>query len=437
MADDGVALLGHLDSILSSDPLIDELGFVHPSQLASLHETSSPLPLSHEENDGETPASADPSAFWCADHKLAIAVPALAPLYRAAKSAFLATRRDYQFLLLKSRGQAHVHAPSECHNTQEDLHCLVQKLLSYTRAVVILNSAYKSAWHARKQIFKDVLIEVPLAELQLSSLALSFNPKCEEAWAHRRWVIQSRLVSLFSGQLPEELLQGELKLIEMVGERSRMNYRAWCHCYWLVPLMSPLQVLHELQQWKRWAQLHVADNCCFHFRRCLFQRLLTENKLMEAENAWLDEIEWNEGLIKSYIGREALWVHRRFLFFMWTQDFKQTNGACLHKNLSTEKNDWHQQFPECEIKFANMCIASCSDDETEDAQRQLVYASTYKLWVLMKWKRSSTSSSTLQLWQKELCEVEQLLRIKAAHQKNLWEGLFGDHARPPDSMLFS
>ena len=56
-----------------------------------------------------------------------------------------------------------------------------------------------------------------------------------------------------------------------------MNYRAWNHRCWLVSYMTREQVLHELKKSRNWAGLHVADNCCFHYRRVSF--LINLNKL--------------------------------------------------------------------------------------------------------------------------------------------------------------
>ncbi|MCO5594614.1 hypothetical protein L7F22_048647 [Adiantum nelumboides] len=166
MEEGGVTLLEQLDHILSSDRHIDELGYVHPSQLAGLHEGSVHV------NDSVP----DPSVFWCGEHKLAISIQALVPLYNAAKSAFIAS---HQVLLGTSKDGFH----ESC--VTEDFHVLAKELLSFTRCVVVLNPGFKTAWDVRKQIFVTLSIVGPLEELQLSSLVLSFNPKCEEAWAHR------------------------------------------------------------------------------------------------------------------------------------------------------------------------------------------------------------------------------------------------------------
>ncbi|MCO5552226.1 hypothetical protein L7F22_005738 [Adiantum nelumboides] len=393
MEEGGITLLEQLDHILSSDRHIDELGYVHPSQLAGLHEGSV-----HVDD-----SVADPSVFWCGEHKLAISIQALVPLYNAAKSAFIAS---HQVLLGTSKDGFHESGGTE------DFHFLAEELLSLTRSVVVLNPGFKTAWDVRKQIFVTLSNVGPLEELQLSSLVLSFNPKCEEAWAHRRWTICSRIESIFPYQITENLLQQELKLVAMIADRSRMNFQAWRHCCWLVQWMSPVQMLDELQTWKRWAELHVAENSCFHFRRCLFEKLLTdEDNSLRMKDVWLEELEWNKKLIKLYIGREALWLHQRFLFFLWVHHFKRTDSA----------GSIEHPFPLAEISFANSCIDSCNDDE--DNQKQIACASTFKLWVLLKCKESSTVLDDSKAQMTELLSIEQLLGSNAAHQKALWEGL--------------
>uniref|UniRef100_A0A453HSV6 Protein prenyltransferase alpha subunit repeat-containing protein 1 n=1 Tax=Aegilops tauschii subsp. strangulata TaxID=200361 RepID=A0A453HSV6_AEGTS len=96
-------------------------------------------------------------------------------------------------------------------------------------------------------------------------------------------------------------------------QKSKMNYRAWRHRCWLIPYMKTKQVLDELNKSKKWAELHVADNCSFHYRRSLLLALLDgaanrEDSLIcqsEAYLMWKEELRWNETLIRRYQGREV------------------------------------------------------------------------------------------------------------------------------------
>ncbi|KAK4399295.1 hypothetical protein Sango_1405000 [Sesamum angolense] len=108
-----------------------------------------------------------------------------------------------------------------------------------------------------------------------------------------------------------------------------MNYRAWNHRCWLVSYMSDSQVLLELQCSRDWAAVHVADNSCFHYRA--------------------EELDWVGMLMRRYVGREALWLHRRFL------------------SLMAET-------------FSNSCTI-IPDNEFGDYQAQATYSAAYILWL--------------------------------------------------------
>ncbi|KAH7435599.1 hypothetical protein KP509_06G071400 [Ceratopteris richardii] len=409
----GVALLAQLESLLSLDHLIDEVGHVHPSQLSSLRQGNM--------NTRASDPVIDTSVFWCADHKLAISTDAIGPLYTAAKSAFISSRKSYEKLLSESSNRT----PSTESVENEDLHILTKQLLSHSKALIILNPMYKTAWDVRRQVFVSLSTVCTAEECQLSSSALSITSKCEEAWAHRRWTIHSRILPSFSSKIPEDLLEEEFKLVTMIADRARMNYRAWRHCSWLVQWMSLPQVFQELKRRRRWAELHVAESSCFHYRRCLFQKLLTEDhSSMELKNVWLEEVQWIKDLIKRYIGREALWLHQRFLFFMWIEHFKSPY-SCDPPILPQSSNEGVCPEVDAEILFANSCIASCINDDTEDGVRQVVYATTFKLWVILKCQQNVLKFLVpSKFHSNELHDIEQLLRSKAAYQKPLWDGLF-------------
>ncbi|XP_045804814.1 protein prenyltransferase alpha subunit repeat-containing protein 1-A-like [Trifolium pratense] len=99
-----------------------------------------------------------------------------------------------------------------------------------------------------------------------------------------------------------------------------MNYRAWNHRCWLISYMTNKQVLYEMKKSRSWAALHVSDNCCFHYRSLpsiilprLLQKIVEDQNYAEetasyGQNADIvqvvkDKIDWNETLIKRYVGR--------------------------------------------------------------------------------------------------------------------------------------
>jgi protein prenyltransferase alpha subunit repeat containing protein 1 len=112
----------------------------------------------------------DKSAFWCAHHKLAIAVPALAPIFEVAKKEFLANRKAYTKWLAGTSCSGMPSSPLSTELSEVSLkngqrnsnghvaglenggdgEVLLQKnLMLYTRVLVVVNNDFASAWNAR------------------------------------------------------------------------------------------------------------------------------------------------------------------------------------------------------------------------------------------------------------------------------------------------
>ncbi|KAF2951702.1 uncharacterized protein [Oryza sativa Japonica Group] len=200
-------------------------------------------------------------------------------------------------------------------------------LMRHSKALLILCPDMLTAWNSRKMVLSVNYDFTKLKdELQLCALILSCSPKNESTWSHRRWVIKK--VSEHNQDV-SELIERESVLVKEIAEKSKMNYRAWRHRCWLIPYMTREQVLNELKKSTRWNELHVADNCCFHYRRSLLLALLdschvedTEDSLdrkSEVHLLWKEELTWNQMLIRRYQGRESLWIHRIFLSQWWVK----------------------------------------------------------------------------------------------------------------------
>jgi len=532
----GLRLVSDLDAILESDPYIDEMGFVHPSQLESLHsvenftldnerpfftKTRKKANRQDELDDASEQAEdcsqrsegqeveADPpettanqnytkgpdgkridfdyekSAFWCAHHKLAIAVPALAPLLQVAKKEFIKNRKEYSNwtdesrgsgLSLSSTGPNFVSSGldnervngngngNSSANTDADRKAILEKnLLLYTRLLVIVNCDYASAWNTRKRVLSSMEASEAslLAELRLAGMVLAYGPKSEESWAYRRWVIDRMIAGNIHWKTVDQVLEGDSRLVELIAGRSTMNYRAWRHRYWLVTRMSLKQVSGELQRTKRWAQSHVADNCCFHYRRCLLLGMLqagvtangkVANNLPLAsaraqaslsaalsENPeiltklWKEELSWNKDLIQRYVGREALWIHRRFLIWGFGHNSKifQSTSLPIVSNdggsttpLSEGGNEFSQRAVR-ELEVADNCISASTSDLMEDACRQRELAAAYKLWVLSlhMGEKGAGRNGHVDARNLELNSLEILLKDVSPHRQRLWNGL--------------
>ncbi|KAG2630762.1 hypothetical protein PVAP13_3KG545900 [Panicum virgatum] len=184
--------------------------------------------------------------------------------------------------------------------------------MSHTKALLILCPDLLTAWNSRKMVLLEKYDFTKIKdELQLCALILSYSPKNESTWSHRRWVLKQVAEH---HQDMTELVEKESVLVKEIAERSKMNYRAWRHRCWLIPYMTRKQVLDELKKSTRWSELHVADNCCFHYRRSLLLALLDvrlENRedslSWESETylLWKEELRWNEMLIRRHQGREV------------------------------------------------------------------------------------------------------------------------------------
>lgn len=385
-------LLNQLEDILESDALIDELGFIHPSQFALLNEESD---ISSNLSDGAMNQSADRVAsseesskpknlyFWHRDHKLGISTNVILPLYRAAKHVFMTTIKEYKMCDNQSDKFGNcLTASSSCDH-------LESILLRHSKSLLLLSCDFMTAWNHRKLIVsKKKQLSMFVDELLLSELVLSYSPKSEQAWNHRRWVIKSISANCSNFK---EILGKESELVEKIAERSKMNYRAWNHRCWLISYMTIDQVLYELKKSRSWAALHVADNCCFHYRRRLLLKILESRSPVEETvsfghsadivQALKDELDWNETLIKRYVGREALWLHRRFLSMCWINNFLIDSGdASYHPKEAI--NTYHDfgTFLQNELCLLHSC-STFADDDFVDVQGQAAYSASYILWL--------------------------------------------------------
>ncbi|TKY70411.1 prenyltransferase alpha subunit repeat-containing protein 1 [Spatholobus suberectus] len=388
-------LLHQLEDILESDALIDELGFIHPSQFALLNEESDiSSNLSdeaiHQSADGvvsfEESSKPKNLYFWNRDHKLGISTHVLLQLYRAAKHAFMTTFKQYRMCDNQSdKVGICLPASFSCDH-------LESILLRHSKSLLLLSCDFLTAWNCRKLIVsKKKQLSMLVDELLLSELVLSYSPKSEQAWNHRRWVIKSISANCSNFK---EILGKESELVEKIAERSKMNYRAWSHRCWLISYMTIEQVLYELKKSRSWAALHVADNCCFHYRRQLLLKIMENRSCVEeivscGHNADIvqvlkDELDWNETLIKRYVGRESLWLHRRFLSTCWINNFLLDSGdASYHSKEANGRYHDFGTFLQNELCLLHS-YSTFVDDDYVDVQAQAAYSASYILWLKVR-----------------------------------------------------
>ncbi|XP_065851720.1 uncharacterized protein [Euphorbia lathyris] len=278
----GFELLEQLEHILESDTLIDEVGFVHPSQFASLNKEAKSSKFQSKDgilSSGIHEVSVsdnEDTIFWNKDHKLGISTHVLLPLYKASRDAFMDVIREYKRL-------EHFCSISENEIHSCEFSPLESEVMKHSKALLLLSCDFGTAWNSRKLVLsKKQHMSMFISELLLSSLVLSYSPKSEQAWCHRRWVIKTLAGKCSTMQ---QIVGRESELVETIAERSKMNYRAWNHRCWLVSFMTVEQVLLELKKSKSWAKLHIADNSCFHYLTRLMLRILEEFRHRHAHES--------------------------------------------------------------------------------------------------------------------------------------------------------
>ncbi|KAK3127539.1 hypothetical protein QOZ80_7AG0574730 [Eleusine coracana subsp. coracana] len=295
--------------------------------------------------------------------------------------------------------------------------------MSHSKALLILCPDSLTSWNSRKIILSlNYDYSMLEDELKLCALILSYLPKNESTWSHRRWVIKKVTER---HQDISEIIEKESGLVKQIAEKSKMNYRAWRHRCWLIHYMTRKQVLNELKKSTRWSELHVADNCCFHYRRSLLRALLECNLengddsfSMDSETCllWKEELRWDEMLIRRYQGRESLWIHRRFLSQWWIQQslgFEETSSISPVDTFVVQ-----------EINLLWECINAPSD-EFEESRVQEELAALYILWI------SKQVPAVKEKLEERICfmsmgRLEDVLgRACRPEKKRLWMSLLG------------
>ncbi|KAG8369460.1 hypothetical protein BUALT_Bualt14G0016000 [Buddleja alternifolia] len=386
----------------------DEVGFVHPTQFAALNEEVHTSPSLADEISEQS--------FWHSEHKLGISTAVVVPLYNAAKHVFMDAYKQYRMLR-----DSHVQKDESLDDkglmcSTSSLNIVESEVMKHSRALVLLSCDFGTAWNSRKLIVSmKLLLPMFVDELLLSALVLSYSPKSERAWSHRRWVIK-----MIAGKCPhlQEIVERESELVKTIAENSKMNYRAWNHRCWLVSYMSDSQVLRELQNSRDWAGLHVADNSCFHYRAVSFKIFVSNNAcvlnnlrllLQMVENVqnnndrdallgaefhkmWKCRNYFSSGdgcmTGGARLGRDvdkalhrkrgldfggicfmkALWLHRRFLSLLWM------------KHLASDEVCDVSMFINDELTLVHSCTI-IPDDDFGDYQAQATCSATYIMWL--------------------------------------------------------
>ncbi|XP_028658169.1 protein prenyltransferase alpha subunit repeat-containing protein 1 [Erpetoichthys calabaricus] len=238
-------------------------------------------------------------------------------------------------------------------------------LIDITCTLLLLNPDFTTAWNVRKELIQFGALS-PEKDLYLGKLALTKFPKSPETWIHRRWVLkrllqehcphsslakdQNRDVTTAQSAKYQEILHDELKVCTDAAGRYPSNYNAWSHRIWVLQNMAEEDskiIYDELCSSKYWVSMHISDHSGFHYRQFLFKSLIrrsnfildktvsapslptdhcaslpkeessSEIQTWSLQGLFDEELDLCNDLIESYPGHEALWCHRRLVFFLW------------------------------------------------------------------------------------------------------------------------
>ena len=127
----------------------DEVGFIHPSQLAELRKEAGSTSRDRLMGSAQTEANTFDLVFWSREHKLGISTTALLPLYKAAKHAFMEAIRQYQTLTDLQRERDDSKDVNASTFTSSSISILETDVMKHSRALLLLSCDFGTAWNCR------------------------------------------------------------------------------------------------------------------------------------------------------------------------------------------------------------------------------------------------------------------------------------------------
>ncbi|KAI5651593.1 protein prenyltransferase alpha subunit repeat domain-containing protein [Phthorimaea operculella] len=176
------------------------------------------------------------------------------------------------------------------------------KLLNVT---LLLNPELSSFWNKRRELMIRHLLDKS-SELQFTKIVLSRKPKCNDAFAYRRWLLQGILQDdTLQSNYIENLANEELSICELASDKSPNNYHSWNHRMWLLNQLKHKEkqfdlnflYIKEYDFSERWSSKHVSDFSCFHYRQFCIKNIFAINN--ESWKAFENTI--NSNLRKTFV----------------------------------------------------------------------------------------------------------------------------------------
>ncbi|KAH3759092.1 protein prenylyltransferase [Pelomyxa schiedti] len=266
---------------------------------------------------------------------------------------------------------------------------------SVTRIMIVLSPMCYSAFNMRKSLILSGEVS-PVQELHLLNLIFTKFSKSNEAWAHRRWILEHLFHT--SGI---DLMQwdSEFSICAKVAQQYPKNYYCWCHRSWCISRCADfLKVSKELEWADRWINSNISDHSGMHYKIVLLAHFASLSQPCNCSVALpctvctriLAALQQNRDMICFYPGHEALWAHRRALLNTWKcrscyetvwshQTLNHsTDNTLTDADQTTSKTDTQCFTPKSERDF----VTTVLNDKTVchfEMQRRL--ASRYSQWL--------------------------------------------------------
>ncbi|XP_073959897.1 protein prenyltransferase alpha subunit repeat-containing protein 1-B-like isoform X2 [Choristoneura fumiferana] len=158
-----------------------------------------------------------------------------------------------------------------------------ERLAQLLNVTLLLNPELNTFWNKRRELLLRCMLDRE-AELRFTRLVLSRKPKCNEAFAHRRWLLEAVMKdeNLQTRDI-ETLISEELHICQLSSDKSPNNYHSWNHRMWLVNTVKHIEkkfnlaslYIKEYNFSEQWSSKHISDFSCFHYRQFCIRNIFT------------------------------------------------------------------------------------------------------------------------------------------------------------------
>lgn len=228
----------------------------------------------------------------------------------------------------------------------------VENLNKYINVALLIQAEVNTFWNIKRELFTYLSYE---QEMHFTKLVLSYKPKSLQAYTYRVWLINKQQQCNYS-----EVLANEFLIIKKAVAASANNYHGWNHRIWCMEKLFPLIhdsniIIDELIYSQEFISQHVSEHSGFHYRqyavRQFKHKMFASEKLTQILHNFrfvdyyhtimpLDNEGHNNIDVKSFVmtnhylnlllyelfevckqlhvyypGHEAIWYHRRFIFY--------------------------------------------------------------------------------------------------------------------------